>query len=195
MKTDNTILDGQPINILPYARTFTQYFSGTQEATGKLYPWFHQAAIDEGLHNLTNSKSTTSCEYMSLTRSTFAGGQRYCSYLWSGDTSSEFSTLAQQITVGVSVSASGISSWTLDIGGFDGLNVDSDAVRHELCSLVLRVTMKQGRELFVRWFAMGVFLPYVSRNVFFIRAAMLTDVVDACPWVKYRFSLVLCIGN
>ncbi|KAK0494724.1 glycoside hydrolase family 31 protein [Armillaria luteobubalina] len=136
--------NGQPINILPYARPFTQYFSGTQEATGKMYPWFHQAAIDEGLHNLTNSESTTSCEYMSLTRSTFAGGQRYCSYLWSGDTSSEFSTMAQQITVGVSVSASGISSWTLDIGGFDGLNVDSDA----------------GRELFVRWFAMGVFLPY-----------------------------------
>ncbi|KAK0449736.1 glycoside hydrolase family 31 protein [Desarmillaria tabescens] len=104
--------NGQPINALPYARTFTQYFSGTQEATGKMYPWFHQAAIDEGLHNLTNSQSTT----------TFAGGQRYCSYLWSGDTSSDFSTMAQQITAGVSVDA--------------------------------------GRELFVRWFSMGVFLPY-----------------------------------
>ena len=37
--------------------------------------------------------------------------------------------LLQQITVGVSVAASGISSWTLDIGGFAGLDVDTDEVR------------------------------------------------------------------
>ncbi|KAG7448767.1 glycoside hydrolase family 31 protein [Guyanagaster necrorhizus] len=162
--------NGQSISALPYARTFTQYFSGTQEATGKLYPWFHQAAIDEGLHNLTNSESTTSCEYMSLTRSTFAGGQRYCSYLWSGDTSSDFSAMAQQITAGVSVSASGISSWTLDIGGFNGLNVDTDA----------------GRELFVRWFAMGVFLPYGTHRLYSDRQCNIPEAADVlfgnnCP--------------
>jgi len=110
-----------------------------------MYPWLHQQAIDEGFHNLTGTDSSkTSCQFMSLTRSTFVGGQRFCSYLWSGDTDSRFDVLLQQITTGVSVSASGISSWTLDIGGFAGLNVDTD----------------EGRELFVRWFSMGVFLPY-----------------------------------
>ncbi|KAF9457895.1 glycoside hydrolase family 31 protein [Collybia nuda] len=137
--------NGQAITSIPFARPFTQYFIGTQEAAGKMYPWLHQQAIEEGFRNLTGaSGATTSCQHMSLTRSTFVGGQRFCSYLWSGDTDSRFDVLLQQITAGVSVAASGISSWTLDIGGFSGLDVDSDL----------------GRELFVRWFAMGVFLPY-----------------------------------
>ena len=141
-------VDGQDtINSLPYARSFAQYFLGTQEKIGKMYPWLHQQAIEEGFRNLTEmSGPTTSCQFMSLTRSTFVGGQKFCSYLWSGDTSSRFDVLAQQITAGVSVAASGISSWTLDIGGFSGLNVDTD----------------EGKELFVRWLSMGVFLPYVS---------------------------------
>lgn len=65
---------------------------------------------------------------MGLTRSTFVGGQRFCTYLWSGDTDSTFDVIAQQVTAGVSVAASGISAWTLDIGGFAGLNIDTDEV-------------------------------------------------------------------
>ncbi|ESK90799.1 glycoside hydrolase family 31 [Moniliophthora roreri MCA 2997] len=132
---------------IPYSRTFAQYFIGTQEASGKLYPWFHQQAIDEGFQNLTSSGPglPTSCQYLSLTRSTFVGGQRFCSYLWSGDTDSRFDVLLQQVTAGVSVAASGISAWTLDIGGFAGLNIDTE----------------EGKELFVRWFALGTFLPFM----------------------------------
>jgi alpha-glucosidase (family GH31 glycosyl hydrolase) len=138
-----------PLNLLPYPRPFTQYFLGTQEGTGKMYPWLHQQAIEEGFNNLTSSSGSssslvpsanngvrTSCEHMSLTRSTFVGGQRFCSYLWSGDTDSRFDVLLQQITTGVSVAASGISSWTLDIGGFAGLNIDTDEVNVLACSLV-----------------------------------------------------------
>ncbi|THH21409.1 hypothetical protein EW146_g126 [Bondarzewia mesenterica] len=118
------------IRAIPYNRAFAQYFIGTQSGAGKMYPWLHQQAIDEGLHNLTSAPAGSSrCEYMSLTRSTFAGGQRFCSYLWSGDTISAFDTLLQQVTAGVSVAASGLSSWTLDIGGFSGLNVDSASMR------------------------------------------------------------------
>ncbi|KAF4576252.1 hypothetical protein EYR36_004229 [Pleurotus pulmonarius] len=138
--------NGQTIRSLPFARSFAQYFIGTQEGAGKMYPWLHQQAIDEGFRNLTTADhGTTSCEFMSLTRSTFVGGQRFCSYLWSGDTESRFDVLLQQVTVGTSVAASGISAWTLDIGGFSGLNVESDS----------------GRELFVRWLSMGVFLPFM----------------------------------
>ncbi|KAJ6559323.1 glycoside hydrolase family 31 protein [Mycena sp. CBHHK59/15] len=142
------INNGQNIASLPYARPFTQYFLGTQEGYGKMYPWLHQQAIDELFSNLTSTAQTgasTSCEYMSLTRSTFLGGQRFCSYLWSGDTQSRFDVLLQQVTAGVNVGASGISSWTLDIGGFSGLDIDSPS----------------GQELFVKWLSMGVFLPYM----------------------------------
>ncbi|KAJ7811551.1 glycoside hydrolase family 31 protein [Mycena olivaceomarginata] len=138
--------NGQSIASLPYARPFTQYFLGTQEGYGKMYPWLHQQAIDELFSNLTSmalTGSSTSCEHMSLARSTFLGGQRFCSYLWSGDTESRFDVLLQQVTAGVSIGASGISSWTLDIGGFSGLNIDSTS----------------GQELFVKWLSMGVFLP------------------------------------
>jgi alpha-D-xyloside xylohydrolase len=136
------------IRAIPHPRAFTQYFAGTQESAGKSYPWFHEQAIDEGHRNLTSSGQNqthqTSCEFMSLTRSTFLGGQRFCSYLWSADTDSRFDVLLQQVTAGVSMAASGISAWTLDIGGFNGLNIDSE----------------EGKELFVRWFGMGVFLPF-----------------------------------
>lgn len=40
--------------------------------------------------------------------------------------------LLQQITAGVSVAASGISAWTLDIGGFAGLDIDTDEVSASL---------------------------------------------------------------
>lgn len=131
-----------------------------------MYPWLHQQAIDELFSNLTSTASTgssTSCEHMSLTRSTFLGGQRFCSYLWSGDTESRFDVLLQQVTAGVNVGASGISSWTLDIGGFSGLNVDSTEVINEKDKRLLKVSsVAQGQELFVKWLSMGVFLPYVS---------------------------------
>jgi hypothetical protein len=119
--------NGQAISSIPYSRSFTQYFLGSQEGFGKMYPWLHQQAIQEGFQNLTQT-SKTSCEFMSLTRSTFIGGQRFCSYLWSGDTESRFDVLLQQITAAVSIAASGISSWTLDIGGFAGLDIDTDEV-------------------------------------------------------------------
>ncbi|KAN0094602.1 glycoside hydrolase family 31 protein [Tylopilus felleus] len=127
-------------------------------------------AINEGLHNLTGQLATsTSCAYMSLTRSTFAGGQRYCSYMWS--TLSEFNVLLQQIISGVSAAASGISSWTLDIGGFTGLDIDTE----------------YGQELFVRWLGMGTFLPYrclmssSSSRVCNITSPSTLPFVNNCP--------------
>ncbi|KAJ7834163.1 glycoside hydrolase family 31 protein [Mycena leptocephala] len=147
------INNGQSISSLPWARPFTQYFMGTQEGYGKMYPFLHQQGIDELFSNLTSTMHTgasTSCEHMSLTRSTFLGGQRFCSYLWSGDTDSTFEVLLQQVTAGVNVGASGISSWTLDIGGFSGLDIDTAS----------------GQELFVKWLSMGVFLPYMRVHGF-----------------------------
>ena len=135
-----------------------------------MYPWFHEQAVDEGHRNLTNTaRDAPACPYMSLTRSTWVGGQRFCTYLWSGDTRSEWATLSQQVTAGASVAASGISSWTLDIGGFAGLNVDRE----------------EDRELFVRWFGFGTFLPYVSGCGKDARGDLLILCgIDACSWVR-----------
>jgi hypothetical protein len=180
-------LDGQTISSLPFARPFTQYFIGTQEGAGKMYPWLHQQAIEEGLRNLTGASATaTSCQFMSLTRSTFVGGQRFCSYLWSGDTDSRFDVLLQQITAGVSVAASGISSWTLDIGGFAGLNIDTDFVREGLYLCCKANFIWLGARVVCAVVCNGgipsIRTLYIFRNV--LSPSPHTNImVDACSWV------------
>src|SRR5574344_242851 len=53
-----------------------------------------------------------------LTRSAFAGQQRYGSDTWSGDITASWGTLAAQIPAACNLSACGIPYWNCDIGGF-----------------------------------------------------------------------------
>jgi alpha-D-xyloside xylohydrolase len=53
-----------------------------------------------------------------LTRSGFAGSQRYAAAIWSGDISSTWGDMKTQISAGINFSMSGIPYWTMDIGGF-----------------------------------------------------------------------------
>ena len=53
-----------------------------------------------------------------LTRSGFAGLQRYSTATWSGDIASRWEDMKAQITAGMNYSVSGIPFWTMDIGGF-----------------------------------------------------------------------------
>ena len=53
-----------------------------------------------------------------LTRSAFAGSQRYAAATWSGDVSSDWDSLRKQVPAGLNMSLSGIPWWTTDAGGF-----------------------------------------------------------------------------
>ena len=53
-----------------------------------------------------------------LTRSGFAGIQRYATATWSGDTTSTWTALAKQIPAGLGFCVSGMPYWTMDIGGY-----------------------------------------------------------------------------
>ncbi|MDE2184145.1 MAG: DUF5110 domain-containing protein [Alphaproteobacteria bacterium] len=53
-----------------------------------------------------------------LTRSTFAGQQRYAATTWSGDIGANWDVYAKQIPAGINHSMAGIPYWTFDIGGF-----------------------------------------------------------------------------
>ena len=93
---------------------------------------------------------------VNLTRSGWAGSQRYGTILWSGDIGASWETLKKQIPAGLQFVAAGLPYWTLDIGGFfikggtpwfwdgryDETNQDPAY-----------------RELYVRWFQYGAFLP------------------------------------
>ena len=53
-----------------------------------------------------------------LTRSAFAGQQRYGANTWSGDVTASWATLRNQISAGLNFSLTGIPFWNSDIGGF-----------------------------------------------------------------------------
>ncbi len=81
-----------------------------------------------------------------LTRSAFAGQQRYASASWSGDITTTWTAFKKQIPAGLNFTISGIPYWTTDIGGFsEEPRISSDR--------------KQWAELNNRWFQFGVFTP------------------------------------
>ena len=53
-----------------------------------------------------------------LTRSAFAGLQRYGAAIWSGDIASAWPAMRKQIAAGMGFSISGIPYWSMDIGGY-----------------------------------------------------------------------------
>jgi alpha-D-xyloside xylohydrolase len=85
-----------------------------------------------------------------LTRSGFAGSQRYAAAIWSGDIGSTWRDLKNQIAAGVNFSMSGLPYWTMDIGGFV---VPEKFERPDAESL------EEWRELNTRWYQFGAFVP------------------------------------
>jgi alpha-D-xyloside xylohydrolase len=87
-----------------------------------------------------------------LTRSAYAGLQRYGAATWSGDIAARFDELARQIPAGLNYCLSGLPYWTTDIGGFyvedkyDHPNPQGEA-------------LQEWRELNTRWFQYGAFCP------------------------------------
>lgn len=85
-----------------------------------------------------------------LTRSGFAGSQRYAAAIWSGDIGSTWRDMKTQIAAGINFSLSGLPYWTMDIGGFV---VPSKFEKPDAESL------EEWRELNARWFQFGAFVP------------------------------------
>jgi alpha-D-xyloside xylohydrolase len=85
-----------------------------------------------------------------LTRSAFAGQQRYSAATWSGDVASRWHDLKMQIPAGLNFSLSGIPYWTTDIGGF------AVEPRYERPN---KDDLEEWRELNTRWFQFGTFCP------------------------------------
>ncbi len=87
-----------------------------------------------------------------LTRSGFAGQQRYAAATWSGDITSTWTAMRKQIPAGLGFSLSGMPYWTLDSGGF--------AVPPRFAaSSPTESDLDEWRELNARWFQYATFLP------------------------------------
>ena len=94
-----------------------------------------------------------------LTRSGFAGLQRYSTASWSGDIGTRWEDLKTQISAGLNYSISGVPYWTMDIGGF------SVERRYEAAQRLYDQTGRENadltewRELQTRWYQFGTFAP------------------------------------
>ena len=66
-----------------------------------------------------NQRLTTSEKrVVNLTRSSFAGQQRYATITWNGDTHASWASFRQQIPAGLNFMATGCNYWTVDAGAF-----------------------------------------------------------------------------
>ncbi len=91
-----------------------------------------------------------------LTRSAFAGQQRYGANTWSGDVNSSWQSLRNQIPAGLNFSMSAIPYWNTDIGGFFAGSYNkgwSDGTKNPLF-----------QELYVRWLQFGAFTPMMRSH-------------------------------
>lgn len=95
-----------------------------------------------------------------LTRSGFAGLQRYSTATWSGDIGTRWEDMKAQISAGLNFALSGIPYWTMDIGGF--------CVEHRYeRAREGSADLEEWRELNTRWYQFGTFVPlYRSHGQF-----------------------------
>ena len=107
---------------------------------------------------------------LNLTRSGYAGSQKYGTVLWSGDIYASWKTLKKQIPEGLNMAMSGMPNWTLDVGAFfvvgsawwkRGCNnsTNPNPIWFWKGEYNDGVEDPGYRELYVRWFEYGCFLP------------------------------------
>lgn len=94
-----------------------------------------------------------------LTRSGFAGLQRYSTAVWSGDIGSRWEDMRSQITAGANFSICGIPYWTMDIGGYCVEDRYSAAFDKFRASGRTSADLEEWRELNARWHQFGAFCP------------------------------------
>jgi len=105
------------------------------------YPLFVSQAVYEGQRKTTSEKRVCI-----LTRSAFAGQQRYGTINWSGDINGTWDGFRRQIIAGLGYCITGMPFYTTDIGGFFRPGAS-------------QYTDEKYQELLTRWFQYGVFNP------------------------------------
>jgi alpha-D-xyloside xylohydrolase len=119
--------------------------AGTGARVFNAYSIEHSKGVYEG-----QIKSAPDQRVFILTRSSYAGQQRYSAATWSGDVASRWLDFKNQIPAGMNFSISGIPYWTTDIGGFSVEPRYENATGEDL---------EEFRELMVRWYQFGAFCP------------------------------------
>ena len=94
-----------------------------------------------------------------LTRSGFAGEQRYRTATWSGDIGTRWEDMRSQMTAGLNYSMAGLPFWGMDQGGFSVEKRYVAAQEEYDKTGVENADLKEWRELQARWNQFGCFIP------------------------------------
>ena len=130
-----------------------QTYLGSFRKVRNAYPLMTVGGVYDHQRAVTSDKRV-----FILTRSAFAGQQRYGANTWSGDVNSSWQSLRNQIPAGLNFSMSAIPYWNTDIGGFfagaynrnwnDGSGTKNTSFQ----------------ELYVRWLQFGAFTPMMRSH-------------------------------
>jgi len=122
-------------------------YLGSFRKVRNAFPLMHISGVYDHQRSVSSDKRV-----FILTRSAFAGQQRYGSNVWSGDVIASWSALRNQISAGLNFSLSGIPYWNSDIGGFF------------LWNFPRKLDDANYRELYVRWIQFGAFCPMMRSH-------------------------------
>lgn len=123
----------------------TPTYEGSSTTYFNAFPLVNAKGVYEG-----QRKANPVNRVFILTRSAYAGLQRYAAAAWSGDIASRWEDMKTQISAGLNFSLSGMPYWTMDIGGF------SVEKRYEEAK---GADLEEWRELNTRWYQFGSFVP------------------------------------
>jgi len=138
----------EPDHFRPEPADFdTKTFFGSFRKVRNAYPLVTVGGVAQHQRSVTNDKRV-----FILTRSAFAGQQRYAVNIWSGDVVASWETLKNQISSGLNFSLCGIPYWNSDIGGFF------------LWNYKLKLEDAEYRELYARWLQFGAFTPLMRSH-------------------------------
>ena len=130
--------------------TSTEYFNA--------YSTVNADAIYNGQRSVWKGKANEPRVFL-LTRSGFAGEQRFSTATWSGDIGTRWEDMRAQMTAGLNYSISGIPFWGMDQGGFCVENRYVAAQQIYDRTKVENEDLKEWRELQTRWNQFGTFIP------------------------------------
>ena len=135
-----------------------------------------------------------------LTRSGFAGEQRYSTATWSGDIATRWEDMRAQMTAGLNYSMAGLPFWGMDQGGFCVENRYVAAQQEFDKTGKENADLKEWRELQARWNQFGCFVPlyrthgqWPTREVWNIAPADHPAYKTIVAYDKLRYRLIRCL--
>ena len=160
----------------------TKTYLGSFRKVRNAYPLVAVGGVYDHQRETTSDKRV-----FILTRSAFAGQQRYGANTWSGDINSSWESLRNQIPAGLNFSLTGNPNFNSDIGGFfAGVYKRNGGPQN-----------KMFQELYVRWLQYGTFTPMmrshgtdVPREIYQFgqKGDVVYDVIE--KFIKLRYSML-----